>query len=688
MSEIDKDLAESSVNTIRFLAADAIQKAKSGHPGLPLGAAPMAYVLWSRHMKFNPEDPDWADRDRFVLSAGHGSALLYSILHLTGYEISIDDLKRFRQTGSKTPGHPENFLTPGVEATTGPLGQGFANAVGMAIAEAHLAAVYNRPGHEIVDHHTYVLAGDGDLMEGVCYEAASLAGHLKLGKLIVLYDDNSISLAGTTNLAFTEDVKRRFEAQGWQVLTVHDGNDLDAIDDAIAAGKAETLKPTLICVRTVIGYGSPHKAGSYQSHGAPLGEEELAATKDALGWPKDKNFYVPEDVREHMNAVVEKRKATHSDWMDLYCYYVLKHSDLPEEFVRRTTGDLPDGWEDCLSDFSPDDAPIATRVASERAMQEIGKVLPELFGGSADLNPSVFARLKDMGDFQPPRTKPGNIQGAVGGVWDYSGRNLHFGVREHAMGSIAVGLALHGGILPFTGTFFIFSDYMRPPMRLAALSGKRIVFVFSHDSIGVGEDGPTHQPVEQLMNLRAVPNLNVIRPADANEVNEAWKIALSSKERPTALVFSRQKLPILNREKYLSAEGLQKGAYVLWQSSDGIPNAIIIGTGSEVHIALEAAEKLAEEKINIRVVSMPCWSLFDEQPEEYRRQILPPEVRARVAVEAGSRLGWERYVGLDGVIIGMDGFGASAPANELSTKFGITANAVYSSVKALLTGGE
>ncbi len=687
MSFEDLDLAQKSINTIRFLSADSIQRAKSGHPGLPLGSAPMTYVLWANHLKFDPSDPDWIDRDRFVLSAGHGSALLYSMLHLTGYNLSLDDLKNFRQIGSNTPGHPENFLTHGVEATTGPLGQGISNAVGMAIAEAHLAAVYNRPEHKLINHYTYVLASDGDLMEGISYEITSLAGHLKLGKLIVLYDDNDICLAGSTSMTFTEDITGRFECAGWQVLEVHDGNDIDLIDDAINTAKAESDKPKLIRVKTVIGYGSPNKAGSYKSHGAPLGEDELTATKKALGWKYDEPFFIPKDVRDHMLESANRGIKAHTRWEETFRSYNDKFPEKTAEFTRRIEGDIPGDLFDDIDLFVPEDGPLATRVASETVMKYLAGKLPELMGGCADLTPSTFARLKGMGDFQPAGTKPDCVQGTVGGNWDYTGRNIHFGVREHAMGAIAVGMALHGGIIPFTGTFFIFSDYMRPPIRLSALSKLRTIFIFSHDSIGVGEDGPTHQPIEQLMSLRAVPNLNVIRPADANEVIEAWKVALHDRHTPSALIFSRQKLPILDREKYLTAEGLSRGAYILWQSGDGTPDIILIATGSEVHIALKAAQKAAGDGINVRVVSMPCWKIFNRQDEKYREGLLPEEVRNRIAIEAGTRSGWERYVGTGGVVIGTDDFGVSAPGNEVFEKYGITSAHVYNIIEGMIEKG-
>ncbi|MCS7216531.1 MAG: transketolase [Candidatus Bipolaricaulota bacterium] len=669
------------VNALRFLAVDMIERAKSGHPGLPLGAAPMAYVLWSRHLRHSPQDPDWPDRDRFVLSAGHGSALLYALLHLFGY-LPLEELQNFRQWGSRTPGHPEAGLTPGVEVTTGPLGQGFANAVGMAMAEAHLAALFNRPGFPIVDHRTYVLASDGDLMEGVVAEAASLAGHLKLGKLIVLYDQNFVSLAGSTALAFTEDVRRRFEACGWQVLEVPDGNDLEAIDAALQEAKAERERPSLICVRTVIGYGAPTKAGTFHAHGAPLGPEEARAAKRNLGWPEEPPFYVPEEVRAHFAELRARAEAGAAAWHRLFSEYEKAYPELAREFRRRMRGELPAGWEEGLPVFAPG-TKVSTRKASEAVLQALGERIPELVGGSADLNPSCFTWLKGKGDFQAP-PDPGPVQGAVGGGWGYFGRNLHFGVREHAMGAIALGMARHGGVLPFCGTFLVFSDYMRPPIRLAAMSHTRVVFVFTHDSVAVGEDGPTHQPVEQLMNLRCVPNLVVIRPADANEVREAWVAALRRREGPTALVLTRQDVPVLDRTGLAGPENLHRGGYVLWQAREGEPDVILIGTGSEVALALEAGRKLAEEGVNARVVALPSFELFLAQPEEYREAVLPKGVRARVAVEAGCPLGWERFVGLDGAVVGLSRFGASAPGPVALEKLGITVEAVVRAARRVL----
>jgi len=675
----ERTLDEQCVNAIRFLAADMIQEAGSGHPGLPLGAAPMAYVLWDRHLKHNPRNPGWFDRDRFVLSAGHGSAMLYALLHLYGYDLPLEELKRFRQWGSKTPGHPEAGLAPGVEVTTGPLGQGIGMAVGMAIAEAHLAAVFNRPGHQVIDHFTYVLASDGDLMEGVAAEACSLAGHLGLGKLIVLYDDNGVSLAGTTDLAFTEDVPARFSAYGWQVLTVEEGNDLAAIDQAIQAAKGEKHRPSLICVKTVLGYGAPTKAGTYKAHGAPLGEGELAAAKERLGWPVGPKFFLPEEAREHFRAACERGREWEREWNERLERYRAECPELAAELERRMRGELPSGWDRGLPVFEPDEAGIATRKASGKVLQALAQRIPELIGGSADLNPSTNTELSGLGDLERPGGPPAGVQGTAGGPWGYLGRNIHFGVREHAMGAIANGLACHGGLIPFCGTFLVFSDYMRPPVRLAAMMGCRVVYVFTHDSIGIGQDGPTHQPVEQLMSLRTVPNLAVIRPCDANEAREAWIAALRGKG-PTALILTRQALPVLDRGKYTPAEGLHRGGYVLWQSESGIPDVILIGTGSEVHLALKAAEPLSREGVNVRVVSLPSWELFERQPREYREEVLPPGVPV-VAVEAGVTLGWERYAD---AAIGVDDFGASAPGAEVMERLGITSAHVAAVARTLI----
>jgi len=679
----DISLEEKCINTIRFLAADAVEKAKSGHPGMPMGAAAMAYTLWTRHLKHNPANPLWSDRDRFVLSSGHASMLLYAMLHLTGYDLSLSDLESFRQWGSKTPGHPERHCAPGVEVTTGPLGQGLSNAVGMAIAEAHLGARYNRPGHEIVNHFTYVFASDGDLMEGVASEACSLAGHLGLGRLIVLYDDNRISLAGATSLTFTEDAAKRFKAYGWHVGRVEDGNDVSSIDRSLKKAKREKSRPSIIFVRTIIGYGAPHKQGTFEAHGSPLGADELLAAKKSLGWPTEGAFLIPDDVLAFYRKSMDRGRSRETKWKRSFKKYSAEFPDLSAEFLRITKGNLPEGWEAKLPVYPEGSKDIATRKASESVMQSLAPILPELMGGSADLDPSTFTWLKGFGDFEKPDTPRGDTQGAVGGDWGYTGRNVHYGVREHAMGAIASGMALHGGFIPYTATFLTFSDYMRPPMRLAALMGLRVIYVFTHDSIGLGEDGPTHQPIEQVMNLRAVPNLTVIRPADAGEAVEAWKAALLNQDGPTALIFTRQNMPVLSRVELTPAEGLQRGGYILWESAPNKPDIILIGTGSEVSIAMEAGKRLSSD-FRVRVVSLPSWRIFDRQPAEYRNQVLPPDVKVRVAVEAGIKLGWEHYVGLDGTAIGMDGFGASAPYKVLYEKFGITAEQVVQAARSLM----
>jgi transketolase len=678
-----KDLERKCIDTIRFLAADAIEKAKSGHPGMPLGAAAAAYTLWTKHLKHNPKNPCWPDRDRFVLSAGHASMLLYALLHLTGYDLTLDDIKNFRQWGSRTPGHPEYRHTPGVEVTTGPLGQGLANAVGMAIAEAHLAARFNRADNKIADHFTYVMASDGDMMEGVVAEACALAGHLRLGKLIVLYDDNKVTLAGSAGLSSTENIELRFKSYGWQVLKVADGNDVAAIDKAIKKAKREAEKPSLICVSTTIGFGSPCKQGSCEAHGSPLGAEELQKTKESLCWETDENFYIREDVRKYFRKAPARGKKQEKLWQEKLADYRNKHQDLAAEFERITLGALPEDWDAAINEFPADAKGVATRKASETIMQALAAKVPELIGGSADLNPSTFTWLKKMGDLQSPLLSAEGLQGMVGGAWNYEGRNIHFGVREHAMGSISVGMALHGGVIPYTATFLTFADYMRPPMRLAALMGLRVIFVFTHDSIGVGEDGPTHQPIEQIMNLRQVPNMTLLRPADANETREAWRIALSNNAGPTTLIFSRQNLPILDRSVCAPASGTNQGGYTLWESSPE-PEIILIATGSEVSLALDAARKLSQEGIKIRVVSLPSWEIFDKQPRDYREKVLPPHVTARIAVEAGITLGWEHYLGLDGKIIGMETFGASAPGPVLYEKFGFTVENIIVKAKELL----
>ncbi len=673
--KIDQELDQLCINTIRTLSIDAVQQANSGHPGLPLGAAPMAYVLWTRHLKHNPTDPGWFDRDRFVLSAGHGSMLLYSLLYLTGYALPLEEIKRFRQWGSRTPGHPERGLTPGVETTTGPLGQGFANGVGMAIAERFLAARYNRPGYEIVNHYTYGLVSDGDLMEGVASEAASLAGHLKLGKLIYLYDDNHISLAGSTDLTFTKDRAKRFESYGWHTQRVEDGNDLDAIDRAIRDARAETQRPSLILVRTHIGYGSPHKQDTFEAHGSPLGPEEVELTKKRLGWPVGSAFYIPDQAVKHFRQAIASGRQAEAAWKRRLDEYAKTFPNLAEEFGRTICDELPQGWDANIPRFPADAKGIPTRAASGKVMSAIAPLIPTLIGGSADLNPSTYTALKEMGDFEPPGIDGRGLQGSAGGGWSYAGRNLHFGVREHAMGAIANGLAVHGGMIPFTATFLTFSDYMRPAIRLAALMEAHVIFVFTHDSIGLGEDGPTHQPIEHLAALRAIPHLAVIRPGDANETAVAWKVAIE-RNGPTTLIFSRQNLPTLDRMKYASAEGLRRGAYILADPPNGKPDLILIATGSEVGLIVAAQEKLMEQQIAARLVSMPSWQLFDEQSKGYRDSVLLPSVRARLAVEAGITQGWHRYIGDQGDVIGLDRFGASAPYQIVFEHLGFTVDNV------------
>jgi transketolase len=657
------------INALRFLAVDAVQRANSGHPGAPMGAATMAYGLWDRFLKHSPDDPKWPDRDRFILSAGHASAMLYSLLYLTGYDLPLEEIKRFRQWGSKTPGHPEYGLAPGVEATTGPLGQGFANGVGMAIAERWLASHYNRPGHEIIDHYTYGIVSDGDLQEGVASEAASLAGTLRLSKLVYLYDKNDISIEGDTDIAFTENVAQRFQAYGWHVIGPIEGMDLGCVDAALRTARAENSRPSLIICRTIIGYGSPHKAGTGSAHGEPLGEDEVRLAKEELGWPYQEGFYVPPEVLDHFRGARERGARHQQEWLARLVAY---RQSYPEEAARlqeALTGDLPEGWDRGLDElFSAGDKSLATRDASGRVMNVIVERVHSFIGGSADLAPSTKTILKDQGHY---------------GIEDYSGHNMHFGVREHAMGAITNGMALHGGTIPYSATFLIFSDYMRPPMRLAALMKQRVIYIFTHDSIGMGEDGPTHQPIEQLLGLRAVPNLVVIRPADATETVEAWRAALERRDGPTALVFTRQSLPVLDRTALAPARGLQRGGYVLWEASER-PDVILIGSGSEVHIALEAGKLLQREGVAARVVSLPSWELFDAQPAEHRDAVLPPDMRVRISIEAATTLGWERYVGLDGFAIGLSSFGASAPGGVIYEKFGLTAQRMVDEAKRLL----
>jgi transketolase len=664
----ERDLDRLCINTIRFLAADAVQQAKSGHPGLPMGAAPMANVLWTRFLRHHPADPAWPDRDRFVLSAGHGSMLLYALLHLTGYALPLEEIKRFRQWGSKTPGHPEYGLTPGVEATTGPLGQGMANAVGMAIAERHLAARFNRPGHQIVDHHTYVLCSDGDLMEGVAAEATSLAGHLGLGKLIALYDDNAVSLAGKASLSFSEDVPRRFDALGWHTLAVPDGNDLDAIDKAIRAARDETARPSLIAVRTVIGYGAPKKAGTHEAHGEPLGDAELRGAKQALGWPVEPAFLIPEPALERFRAALPAGARAQAEWQGRFDAWQRAFPDLATQWRHGQERTLPPGWDEDLPRF-PAETPMATRDAGGAVLTAISPRVPHLIGGDADLAPSTKTLVKTAGSFQ--RATP-------------EGRHLHFGVREHGMGAIANGIAYHGGLVVFCGTFFVFSDYMRPPVRLAALSELPVIYVWTHDSVGVGEDGPTHEPVEHLAALRAMPHLVVIRPADAGETVVAWKVALGRRHGPTALVLTRQKVPVLDRTVYAAADGVRRGAYVLADAPGGPPELVLIATGSEVQLIVAAQAALAKEGVRARAVSMPSWELFEAEPTEYRESVLPRAVSRRLAVEAGATFGWERWVGSAGAVVGIDRFGASAPGETVLKELGFTVEHVLARARALL----
>ncbi len=657
------------INTIRTLAMDAVQAANSGHPGTPMALAPIAYLLYTRHLRHSPRHPDWPDRDRFVLSCGHASMLLYASLHLAGYDLSLEDLKHFRQWGSRTPGHPEHGLTPGVETTTGPLGQGFANGVGMAIAEAHLAARFNRPGHEIVNHWTYAIASDGDLMEGISHEAASLAGHLKLGKLVYLYDDNHITIEGSTDLAFSEDVAQRFAGYGWHVQRVADGNDLAALDAAILAAKAEAARPSLILVRTHIGYGSPHKQDTAEAHGSPLGAEEIALTKAAYGWPVDAQFLVPEEVRTHFGRCVERGAQLHAEWDGRRTAYARALPDLAAEWRAALAGELPAGWERALPAFKPEDGSLATRSWSQRVINAIAPALTTLVGGSADLAPSTNTLIKGGGDLEA---------GSPGA------RNMHFGIREHAMCGVLNGMALHRGVRPYGATFLVFSDYMRPSLRLAALMRLPVIVVFTHDSVGLGEDGPTHQPIEQLAALRAIPGMTVIRPADGPETAAAWRAALLHGDGPTLLVLSRQKVPAIDRTRFAPADGLLRGAYVLAEASGGKPRLLLLATGSEVGLVLAAREQLEKDGTPTRVVSMPSLEIFARQDAEYRDAVLPPAVRARLAVEAAAGFGWHRWVGTAGDVVSIEHFGASAPYERIFKEFGFTAENVVSRARAVL----
>lgn len=668
---VDHQLA---VDTIRTLSIDGVQQANSGHPGAPMGAAPMAYVLWTRFLEHAPSNPQWFDRDRFVLSAGHASMLLYSLLHLTGYDLPLEELKRFRQLGSITPGHPEHGVTPGVEATTGPLGQGFANAVGMAIAERRLAAEFNRPGHAVIDHWTYGICSDGDLQEGIASEAASLAGHLKLGKLVFLYDDNGIQLDGPTNMAWSEDVLARFDAYGWHTARVEDGNDLAAIESAITAARADD-RPSLIAVRTVIGFGSPNRAGSQKSHGSPLGPEEVRLTKEAYGWDPDRTFHIPAESLEHFRAAVPRGEALVAAWETRMGGYAADHPTEAAELRRRIAGELPVGWDTDLPAWADGADGVATRQASQATIQALGAAVPELFGGAADLSESNLTDIKGAAELSA----------------DETGRNIRFGVREHAMGGIANGIACHGGLLPYVATFLTFSDYMRGSVRLAALSGLRVIYVWTHDSIGLGEDGPTHQPVEHYAALRAMPNLTFIRPGDPNEAVAAWHLAVSRRHGPTALAFTRQKLPVLPGTVERAREGVSRGGYVLADASDAqggavTPDVILIATGSELSLAMEARAELQAEGIGARVVSLPAWDRFAAQPRSHRDQVLPPAVTRRVSIEAGVSLGWDRWVGPGGAIIALDRFGASAPAADLFRTFGFTAAHVAQVARKVMMG--
>ncbi len=666
------DLDLLCINTIRTLTLDAVQKAESGHPGLPLGAAPMAYVLWTRFLRHNPRNPKWQNRDRFLLSAGHGSMLIYSLLYLTGYDLPLDQIKNFRRWGSKTPGHPENVLTPGVEITTGPLGQGFANGVGMGMGAAHLAARFNKEDFPVIDHHIYAIVSDGDLMEGVASEAASLAGHLKLGKLIYLYDDNKVTIEGFTSLAFSESVPKRFEAYGWHTLTVEDGNDLDAIEAAIRDAQSVGTKPSLISVKTTIGYGMP-TAGTRKAHSDAPGEEAVRETKRHLGWPEDKQFYVPDEALLHFRLAIEQGSRQEEEWNALVQKYEKKYPDLGSTWRAMMKGEFPEGWEAHLPTFA-DSKPMATRAASGEVINALAPHLPMLIGGSADLGVSNNTDIKGGGDFE---------------AGTYQARILHFGVREHAMGSTLTGMSLNGGLIPFGGTFLTFSDYMRPAIRLAALSEAQVIYVFTHDSVGLGEDGPTHQPIEHLAALRAIPHLFVIRPADPAEVSEAWRIAILRRHAPTALALTRQKVAVIDRTRYASAAGLRRGAYVLAEAERANGGSvtcgiILIATGSEVSLALDARETLQKEGVATRVVSMPCWELFEEQPQEYRNEILPPSVPARLAIEAGVRQGWDRYVGPKGDVVCLDRFGGSAPGDVAMRELGFTIENVLEHVRQLL----
>ncbi len=668
MAVTTTDIEQLGINTVRVLSADAVQKANSGHPGMPMGAAPMGHVLWAHHMHYNPKNAEWPNRDRFLLSAGHGCMLQYSYLYLTGYNLTMDDIKNFRQLHSKTPGHPEYGLLDGIDITTGPLGQGFANGVGFAIAQKHLAARYNKPGFELFDYKIYAICSDGDLMEGVTSEAASIAGHLKLGNLIYLYDDNNISIEGNTAMTFDEDVAKRFEAYGWHVQSVEDGNDIQAISQAVENAKNETERPSLIKVRTQIAYGSPNKVNTAGSHGSPLGEEEVKLVKQNFGFDPEKSFYVPDEVLDYYRSIGAKGEELEKRWDELFAAYKEKYPELAAQYEQARTLKLPENWQEAIPTFSAEEGKMATRKASGKVLNALAPILPSLMGGAADLAPSTDTMLKDYPSFSAE---------------DRSGRNFHFGVREHSMGAILNGMAMTKGIIPYGATFLIFSEYMRPPIRMAAIMKIRTVLVYTHDSIGLGEDGTTHQPVEQLIALRAMPNIVVIRPADANETAQAWKAAIEHTTGPVVIVLTRQDIPILDQNKYAKADNLSKGAYIL-SDSEGEPDVILLATGSEVSLILEAQQKLAEESIQARVVSMPCWEFFEKQDEAYKESVLPKSLKKRLAVEAASPVGWHKYVSDEGDVIGMTTFGESAPAKDLFKEFGFTVENVVSRAKALL----
>lgn len=664
----DRDLIDRSVNTIRFLSADAVQQANSGHPGLPMGAAAMAYALWVRHLNLDPGDPRWINRDRFILSAGHGSMLLYSLLHLTGHDLPMGELKNFRQLGSKTAGHPEYWEAPGIETTTGPLGQGFANGVGMAIAREHMAGLYNSDSMELFDHYVYAIVSDGDLMEGISHEAAALAGHLRLGSLIYLYDDNRITIDGSTDLTWSEDHQARFEAYGWHVLTVENGNDVDAVDDAISEAKAD-LRPSLIQVRTHIGFGLPTRQDTAAAHGEPPGNEELNGAKNKLGWPLEPRFLVPEEVRNHFQAAMDRGRAKRKAWQELRQRYAQAEPELSAQLDRTLAGELPAEVEEKLPIFEADEKGIATRASFGKALNAVAASIPELIGGSADLTGSNKTDVKGETPFTAD---------------DRASRYLHFGVREHGMGGILNGLALYGGLIPYGGTFLVFSDYLRPTLRLGAMMGISPIFIFTHDSIGLGEDGPTHQPIEHLASLRTIPNLVTLRPADANETAQAWLAALRRRSGPTALVLTRQGVPTLDRSKYAPAEGLHRGAYVLADLGEGPTQLVLMANGSELSLVVDAGEQLAKEGFSVRVISFPSWELFAAQDESYRNQVLPPSVRARVAIEAAAPLGWSRWLGDGGMVLGIERYGESAPYEEIYQELGLTVEAVVQAAESVL----